>query len=50
LTITETCSAGLFDAVNIVARSVLRGTGDVRVPAVMSIGSGWLFVAALTWF
>jgi MATE family multidrug resistance protein len=40
----------LFDASNIVARSVLRGTGDVRVPAVMSICSGWVFVPALTWF
>jgi MATE family multidrug resistance protein len=40
----------LFDAANIVARSVLRGTGDVRLPAVMAICSGWTFVPALTWF
>jgi MATE family multidrug resistance protein len=40
----------LFDAANIVARSVLRGTGDVRVPAVLAICSGWTFVPALTWF
>ena len=40
----------LFDAANIVARSVLRGTGDVRVPAVLAICSGWCFVPALTWF
>ncbi len=40
----------LFDAANIMARSVLRGTGDVRVPAVIAISSGWLFVPALTWF
>lgn len=40
----------LFDAANIVARSVLRGTGDVRIPAVLSICSGWTFVPALTWF
>jgi len=40
----------IFDAANIVARSVLRGTGDVRVPAVLSICSGWCFVPALTWF
>ncbi len=40
----------LFDAANIVARSVLRGTGDVRVPAALAICSGWLFVPALTWF
>jgi len=39
-----------FDAANIVARSVLRGTGDVRVPALMSICSGWCFVPGLTWF
>jgi multidrug resistance protein, MATE family len=40
----------LFDAANIVSRSVLRGTGDVRVPALLSICSGWCFVPALTWF
>jgi MATE family multidrug resistance protein len=40
----------LFDAANIVARSVLRGTGDVRVPALIAICSGWTFVPALTWF
>jgi len=40
----------LFDAANIVARSVLRGTGDVRLPALMGICSSWTFVPALTWF
>jgi MATE family multidrug resistance protein len=40
----------LFDASNIVARSVLRGTGDVRVPAVIAICSSWAFVPSLTWF
>ncbi|MET0792093.1 MAG: MATE family efflux transporter, partial [Polyangiaceae bacterium] len=40
----------IFDAANIVGRSVLRGTGDVRVPAVLGICSGWLFIPALTWF
>jgi len=39
----------LFDAANIVARAVLRGTGDVRVPALLAIGSGWSFVPGLTW-
>jgi MATE family multidrug resistance protein len=39
----------LFDAANIVARSVLRGTGDVRAPAIMAICSGWTFVPTLTW-
>jgi MATE family multidrug resistance protein len=40
----------LFDAANIVARSVLRGTGDVRIPALIAICSGWSFVPALTWY
>ena len=40
----------LFDAANIVARAVLRGTGDVRVPALLAICSGWSFVPGLTWF
>ena len=40
----------IFDAANIVARAVLRGTGDVRVPALLAIGSGWSFVPGLTWF
>lgn len=39
----------LFDAANIVARSVLRGTGDVRIPALISVCSSWTFVPALTW-
>jgi MATE family multidrug resistance protein len=39
----------LFDAANIVARAVLRGTGDVRVPALLAIASGWSFVPGLTW-
>ena len=40
----------VFDAANIVGRAVLRGTGDVRVPALLAIGSGWSFVPGLTWF
>ncbi len=40
----------IFDAANIVARAVLRGTGDVRVPALLAICSGWSFVPGLTWF
>ncbi|MEO7034871.1 MAG: MATE family efflux transporter [Polyangiaceae bacterium] len=39
-----------FDAANIVSRSVLRGTGDVRVPALAAICSGWVFIPALTWY
>jgi MATE family multidrug resistance protein len=45
--------AALFqvsDAVNIVARSVLRGTGDVRFPALVSVTSSWLFVPPLTYW
>jgi MATE family multidrug resistance protein len=40
----------LFDAVNIVLRAVLRGTGDVRVPAMQAVISSWLFAPALTWW
>ncbi|MCA9618865.1 MAG: MATE family efflux transporter [Myxococcales bacterium] len=32
----------IFDGANIVARCVLRGTGDVRVPATISVGIAWL--------
>ncbi|MEP7053115.1 MAG: MATE family efflux transporter [Pseudomonadota bacterium] len=39
-----------FDAANIVSRAVLRGTGDVRVPALAAVCSGWLFLPGLTWF
>lgn len=40
----------LVDAANIVARGVLRGTGDVRVPAVAGIITAWLFTPPLTWW
>ena len=40
----------IFDAANIVGRAVLRGTGDVRMPAVIGICSGWTFIPTLTWF
>ena len=39
----------IFDAANIVARAVLRGTGDVRTPALLAIASGWSFIPSLTW-
>ena len=32
----------LFDGANIVARCVLRGTGDVRYPAVIAVGIAWI--------
>jgi len=37
------------DAANVVARGVLRGTGDVRVPALIGIVTAWLMVPPLTW-
>lgn len=39
-----------LDAVNIVLRAVLRGTGDVRIPALQAVASAWLFAPTLTWF
>lgn len=46
------CVAALFqvfDAVNVVARSVLRGTGDVRFPAVVAVVTAWVCTPPLTW-
>lgn len=40
----------LFDAVDIVLRSVLRGTGDVQVPAIQAIASSWTLVPPLTYW
>jgi len=40
----------LFDAVNVVSRGVLRGTGDVRVPAMIGVACAWVFTPPLTWF
>lgn len=39
----------LFDGVNIIARSSLRGTGDVRIPAILNVGLAWLSTPPLTW-
>lgn len=39
----------LFDAANMMARAVLRGTGDVKVPAAIVIGSAWVATPPLTW-
>ncbi len=39
----------LFDAANVVARCVLRGTGDVRWPAVIGIATAWLCTPPMTW-
>ncbi len=40
----------LFDAANIVARSLLRGTGDVHFVAIAGIASAWLCTPPLTYF
>src|SRR5262249_53064340 len=38
----------LFDGANVVARSVLRGTGDVRYPATISVVIAWITTPPLT--
>jgi MATE family multidrug resistance protein len=38
-----------FDAANVVARSVLRGIGDVRFAAVVGVMTAWLMTPPLTW-
>jgi MATE family multidrug resistance protein len=46
------CVAALFqvfDAANVVARCVLRGTGDVRFPAVVAVVTAWLCTPTFTW-
>jgi MATE family multidrug resistance protein len=40
----------LGDAFNIVGRTVLRGTGDVRIPAIIAVGVSWSALPPLTWF
>jgi MATE family multidrug resistance protein len=37
------------DAANVVARGVLRGTGDVRYTAVIGIVTAWVSIPPLTW-
>lgn len=39
----------VFDAANIIARSVLRGTGDVRAAALIGIVTAWAMTPPLTW-
>jgi MATE family multidrug resistance protein len=39
----------LFDGANIVARSVLRGIGDVRFAAAVGVLTTWLMTPPLTW-
>jgi multidrug resistance protein, MATE family len=38
----------IFDGANIVARCVLRGTGDVRVPAAIAVVTSWVCTPPLT--
>ncbi len=40
---------GIVDAVNIVARCVLRGTGDVRFAAVVGVVISWLATPLFAW-
>jgi MATE family multidrug resistance protein len=40
----------LFDGGNIVARSVLRGTGDVRFAAVVGVATAWLCTPPLAFW
>ena len=39
----------LFDAANVISRGVLRGTGDVRTPAMIGVACAWVFTPPLTW-
>ncbi len=39
----------LTDAAHAVARSVLRGTGDVRFPAVLCVTTAWVVLPVSTW-
>ncbi len=38
------------DGANVVARGILRGTGDVRFPALIGILTAWICVPPLAWF
>lgn len=40
----------VFDAANMVARGVLRGTGDVRAPAMIGVITSWAMTPPLTWW
>jgi multidrug resistance protein, MATE family len=39
----------IADAANVVSRGLLRGTGDVRYPAVIGIAAAWSLTPPLTW-
>jgi MATE family multidrug resistance protein len=40
----------IFDGANAIARSVLRGTGDVRYPALIAVLTAWISTPPLTWW
>ncbi|MBK8994763.1 MAG: MATE family efflux transporter [Myxococcales bacterium] len=40
----------IFDGANAIARCVLRGTGDVRYPAVIAVVIAWVSTPPLAWF
>jgi MATE family multidrug resistance protein len=39
----------IADGANMVARGALRGTGDVRIPALIGIVTAWMMTPPLTW-
>lgn len=43
------CAFQVADAANVVARCILRGTGDVRYPAFIGIATAWSLTPPLTW-
>ncbi len=43
------CVFQVADGANVIARGCLRGTGDVRAPAVIGIATAWVMVPPLTW-
>jgi len=40
----------VFDGANIIARCALRGAGDVRYAAVVSVAVAWVCTPPLTWW
>ena len=40
----------IFDGANAIARCVLRGTGDVRYPAVIAVITAWVSTPPLAWW
>ncbi len=40
----------IFDGANAIARCALRGTGDVRIPAVVAVLTAWVATPPLAWW